>query len=91
MALGQLISPVFEHVTSPLDLATDSASARQVSMISSFFRHMRHVDLRLCFLEDKVENGEILVQHVPRTDNVADLQTKNECHANLVPHCAAWT
>ncbi|OLP80940.1 hypothetical protein AK812_SmicGene38586 [Symbiodinium microadriaticum] len=31
---------------------------------------MRHVDLRLCFLEDKVENGEILVQHVPRTDNV---------------------
>ena len=29
------------------------------------------------FLQDKVENGEILVQHVPGTDNVADLQTKN--------------
>ena len=77
IGLGQLISHVFDHVTSPLDLATDSASARQVSMMSGFLRRMRHVDLRLCFLQDKVENGEILVQHVPGTDNVADLQTKN--------------
>ncbi|OLQ02000.1 hypothetical protein AK812_SmicGene15222 [Symbiodinium microadriaticum] len=77
IGLGQLISHVFDHVTSPLDLATDSASARQVSMMSGFLRRMRHVDLRLCFLQDKVENGEILVQHVPGTDNVADLLTKN--------------
>ena len=46
-------------------------------MMSGFLRRMRHVDLRLCFLQDKVENGEILVTHVPGTDNVADLQTKN--------------
>ncbi|OLP76501.1 Exportin-2, partial [Symbiodinium microadriaticum] len=77
IGFGQLISHVFDHVTSPLDLATDSASARQVSMMSGFLRRMRHVDLRLCFLQDKVENGELLVQHVPGTDNEADLQTKN--------------
>ena len=51
IGLGQLISHVFDHVTSPLDLATDSASARQVSMMSGFLRRMRHVDLRLCFLQ----------------------------------------
>ena len=51
IGLGQLISYVFDHVTSPLDLATDSASARQVSMMSGFLRRMRHVDLRLCFLQ----------------------------------------
>ena len=52
IGLGQLISHVFDHVTSPLDLATDSASARQVSMMSGFLRRMRHVDLRLCFLQE---------------------------------------
>ena len=52
IGLCQLISHVFDHVTSPLDLATDSASARQVSMMSGFLRRMRHVDLRLCFLQE---------------------------------------
>ena len=35
------------------------------------------VESQESFLQHKVENGEILVQHVPGTDNVADLQTKN--------------
>ena len=51
IGLGQLISHVFDSVTSPLDLATASASERQVSMMSGFLRRMRPVDLRLCFLQ----------------------------------------
>ena len=52
IGLGQLIAHVFDDVTSPTNLATDSASARQVSMMSGFLRRMRHVDLRLCFLQE---------------------------------------
>ena len=77
LGLKQLFEHLFDEVASPLPLLTDSSSARQVGQMTGFLRRLRHVDLRLCFLQDRVEAGQLLLEHTPGTENVSDLQTKN--------------
>ena len=48
--LGQLASHVWGELSKPLAIYTDSASARQIAGMEGFLRRMRHVDIRLCFI-----------------------------------------
>ena len=77
LGLKQLFEHLFDEVASSIPLLTDSSSARQVGQMTGFLRRLRHVDLRLCFLQDRVEAGQLVLGHTPGTDNVSDLQTKN--------------
>ena len=51
VGLGQLASHIWGELTKPLAIYTDSASARQIAGMEGFLRRMRHVDIRLCFIQ----------------------------------------
>ena len=50
--LGQLASHIWGELTKPLAIYTDNASARQIAGMEGFLRRMRHVDIRLCFIQE---------------------------------------
>lgn len=45
---------------------------------------MKHVDLDLCFIREKVLNGQVIVNYVPALDEVAEILTKP--HTESVYH-----
>ncbi|CAE7675304.1 RE1 [Symbiodinium sp. CCMP2592] len=75
--LGQLASHIWGEIAKPLAIYTDSASARQIAGMEGFLRRMRHVDIRLCFIQDRVHQNELVINGVAGEENVSDLLTKN--------------
>ena len=59
--LGQLASHIWGELTKPLAIYTDSASARQIAGMEGFLRRMRRVDIRLCFIQDRVHQHELVI------------------------------
>ena len=51
-------------------------AARNVTEMSGLLRRLRHIDLRICFLQDAVYKGVNLIAFVRGTENCADLMTK---------------
>jgi hypothetical protein len=37
---------------------------------------MKHVDTRTLFIREKVQDGTIMIEYVPTSENVADILTK---------------
>ena len=74
---GQLISHIWGSLKKPFAIFTDSASARQIAGMEGFLRRMRHVDIRLCFIQDNVHNKELVINGVAGLENMSDLLTKN--------------
>ena len=87
--LGQLIEHIWGQLAKPLAIYTDSASARQIAGMEGFLRRMRHVDLRLCFVQDRVHEGELVINGVSGLENVSDLLTKNLNRQQTLKHTAA--
>ena len=87
--LGQLIEHIWGQLAKPLAIYTDSASARQIAGMEGFLRRMRHVDLRLCFIQDRVHEGELVINGVSGLENVSDLLTKNLNRQQTLKHTAA--
>ena len=84
--LGQLASHVWGELSKPLAIYTDSASARQIAGMEGFLRRMRHVDIRLCFIQDRVHQNELVINGVPGEENVSDLLTKNLNRPQTLKH-----
>ena len=84
--LGQLASHIWGELTKPLAIYTDSASARQIAGMEGFLRRMRHVDIRLCFIQDRVHQHELVINGVPGEENVSDLLTKNLNRPQTLKH-----
>ena len=57
--------------------------------MEGFLRRMRHVDLRLCFIQDRVHEGELVINGVSGLENVSDLLTKNLNRQQTLKHIAA--
>lgn len=62
--------------STPCTLLIDNASAVQVAKNPEHHGRMKHLDLKYFWLRDIVEQGDLRVQHLPGTENVADLFTK---------------
>ena len=45
------------------NLLTDSMAARNVTEMSGLLRRLRHIDIRICFLQDAVYKGVISISH----------------------------
>ena len=56
-------------------LPTDSMAARNVTVMSGLLRRLRHVDIRICFLQDAVYKV-ISITFVRGAENCADLMPK---------------
>ena len=67
-------------------LLTDSMAARNVTEMSGLLRRLRHIDIRICFLQDAVYKGVISISFVRGTENCADLMTKALSRAVTLQH-----
>jgi len=61
----------------PSTLKMDNQSAITVSKNPEHHGHMKHLDLRLYWLRDKVEHGMIHPDFIPTTEMIADCLTKS--------------
>jgi hypothetical protein len=60
----------------PSLLLVDNQSAIQVACNPKHHGRMKHLDLRFCWLRDKVNSGIIAVRYIPTVDMATDLLTK---------------
>jgi predicted RNA binding protein YcfA (HicA-like mRNA interferase family) len=64
------------NTNSPSPLCMDSASALQVVKNPDHQSTMKHVHRSYNWIRERVAEGDISIQHVPGTENVADIFTK---------------
>ena len=60
----------------PLTLWTDSQGCIQVSKDPTKHWKLKHIDTRYHFIRDHVQEGEVKIDFVRTTDNIADILTK---------------
>jgi transposase InsO family protein len=63
-------------VSEPSPLFMDSASALQVAKNPEHQSTMKHVHRNYHWVREHVEAGDIIIHHIPGTENVADIFTK---------------
>ena len=68
------------------NLLMDSMAARNLTEMSGLLRRLRHIDIRICFLQDAVYKGVISITFVRGTENCADLMTKALSRAVTLQH-----
>ena len=71
-----LLSEVY-YVNLPSVIAEDNTGAIFLSKNQQVGSRTKHIDVRHHFIQEKVDNGEIVVQYVDTCLNPADLLSKN--------------
>ena len=74
--MRNLLSEFGYSFTKPSTLFIDNQSALQVARNPEHHGRMKHLDLRLYWLRDVVEQGLIEPKYLPTRDMPADLMTK---------------
>ena len=74
--MRKLVDGLGETEPGPIELKTDSQSARDVSYNPEHHDRMKHVQRRHFFVRDMVESLELEVPFVRTADNIADFFTK---------------
>ena len=74
--LSNLFKELGYPVTSAMPLFIDNKSAIAVAQNPEHHGRMKHLDLRYYWLIDAVEDGRILPEFVPTTEQPADIFTK---------------
>lgn len=57
-------------------LLVDNASVIKLAKNSSFYKRSKHIDVRTHFVRERIQNGELKIEHVPSENQVADILTK---------------
>ncbi|CAG7853922.1 Retrovirus-related Pol polyprotein from transposon TNT 1-94 Includes: RecName: Full=Protease; Includes: RecName: Full=Reverse transcriptase; Includes: RecName: Full=Endonuclease [Serendipita indica DSM 11827] len=76
MWMRQFLEEIGYDISIPSPLYLDSASAIQVVKNPEHQTTMKHVHRAYNWIRERVENKELRVQHVPTSENVADIFTK---------------
>ncbi|CCA67899.1 hypothetical protein PIIN_01770 [Serendipita indica DSM 11827] len=76
MWMRQFLEEIGYDISIPSPLYLDSASAIQVVKNPEHQTTMKHVHRAYNWIREHVENKELRVQHVPTSENVADIFTK---------------
>jgi hypothetical protein len=58
-------------------ISVDSTCAKGLANRTSKDKNMKHIDMRLHFTREKVDDKTIHVEHIPTANNIADFGTKN--------------
>lgn len=72
------LSRLFNEI-SPLKnvpLLVDNASAIKLAKNPTFHKRSKHIDVRAHFVRERVQNGELKIEHIPSKEQVADILTK---------------
>lgn len=76
MWMREFFDKIGYDISKPSPLYLDNASAIQVAKNPEHQSTMKHVHRSHHWLRERVEEGDIRVQHVPGAENVADIFTK---------------
>ena len=60
----------------PTTLYCDNASAIALALSTKGHQRAKHIDIRHHYIRERVSDGQIMLQHIPSIDNVADVFTK---------------
>jgi hypothetical protein len=74
--LRRLISEVFQPITKPITLYSDSQLAIALTKDGSYHARTKHIDIRYHFIRFIVQNGTINLIYCPTEDMTADILTK---------------
>ena len=74
--MREFLDEIGYDISSPSPLFIDSNSALQVAKNPEHQSTMKHVVRNFHWIREKVANKEIIVKHVPGTENPADIFTK---------------
>lgn len=73
--LSRLFSEISPMKTVLL-LLVDNASAIKLVKNPTFHKRSKHIDVRAHFVRERVQNGELKIEHIPSEEQVADILTK---------------
>ena len=73
----------------PAILKGDNRSANALAKNTKHNSRVKHIDIRHHYVRERVEEGDIVIEHVPSVDNPADLFTKPLTRAIHHGHCLA--
>jgi hypothetical protein len=68
-----------------IQINTDASAAKAIASRRGCGR-VRHIDVATLWVQEKVANGEVKVQKVPGTENLADVLTKHVDRSTLDKH-----
>ena len=95
-ALLQAIEPVLSFMGNehglPMVLLCDNKAACLLSDSNHSTRRMKHVAVRLAYLQERVKEGTVMLLHIKTDGNIADIGTKplsNRVFHRLCEHI--WT
>jgi hypothetical protein len=74
--LRRIISEVFQPLTKPVTLYSDSQSAIALTKDGSYHARTKHIDIRYHFIRFVVQNKSIKLIYCPTEDMTADILTK---------------
>ena len=74
--LRHLLHELHEHQDNATTILVDNKSAISIATNAGYTARAKHIDLRVHFVRDLVEEGAIQLQYVPTTEQQADFLTK---------------
>lgn len=85
--LRSILKDLHMFLSDPPLLQCDNLFALALSTNPVFHSRIKHLDTDYHFVREKVQKGDLLVQYVPTTDQVADVFTKGLHNPVFVHHC----
>jgi hypothetical protein len=74
--LRHFISEIFQPLNSAVKIYSDNQSDITITHGNQQHARMKHFDIRLYFIRDTIDDGEIAVQYLPTEQMLADILTK---------------
>ena len=79
MAAMPILEFLNVHFSKPMLIFCDNKAACMLSNSNHTTKRMRHVAVRLAFLQERVAEGEVQLVHIATSGNLADIGTKPLC------------
>ncbi len=76
-------------VSRKLNIQTDASVAQSIASRRGAGK-VQHIEVNQLWLQERVFSGEIIIENIKGTDNVADLLTKFKFHEDIQNHLK-WT
>ena len=77
MWLRILLKELFLNIKTPTIIYVDNQSAKRISENDTEHDRTKHIDIRHYFIRDLISNGEIKLEWVSTTEQIADIFTKS--------------
>ena len=85
IGIGSMLSDLGIVVDSRLHISTDSSAAKGICNRRGLGK-IRHIDIHMLWIQERVQKGEIIIKKVPGDDNISDALTKHVDIGKMTQH-----